>query len=439
MKKLVASVGLAALGASTLQNTSAQTTLTRQGPKPWTVSATLNGFYDDNINSSPSKEDSFGWSISPSVTFGISTEQTTLSAGYTYSAQYYENRQAGTSSHWDQIHNFNLDFAHAFNEKNTLTVHDSFVLGQEPDMLRAQNSFSTFQFVPGDNIRNYGAITLDGKITRQLGFEVGYDNAFYDYADDTPTGAVDSNGNIIASTGGSLNRLDNGIHAEARWEFKPETFGVLGFRYRQVDYTGDQAIGGGGFDPISGLPVPVVFSDTRNSRYYAPYVGVIHTFTPQLSGNINVGANYADYPNDNTVSANWSPYVNLSLKYLYGAESYVQAGFTHDINATDVTTFGNGKLTQDQESSIAFLNVNHRFTPKIYGNLIFQFQDSVFNGGSANNQAEQYYLVGLDGEYRFSPHFSGHVGYNYDLLVSNDALNRGFDRNRVYIGVTASY
>jgi hypothetical protein len=333
---------------------------------------------------------------------------------------------------------------HAFNEKDQVTVHDSFVIGQEPDLLRAQNSFSTFQFVPGSNIRNYGSITLDGKITRELGFEVGYDNAYYDYADDTnpeelgPAG-LDSNGNFIPSAGGSLNRLEHGIHAEARWEFNPETFGVLGFRYRLTDYTGDQPIGGGGSDPITGVPVPVAFSDTRNSDYYTPYVGVIHTFTPQLSGSINVGATYADYPNNNTVSANWSPYVNASLKYNYAQESYVQAGFTQDVNATDVTTFGNGKLTQDQESSVIFLDVNHRFTPKIYGNLLFQFQDSQFNGGSANNEREQYYLVGLDGEYRFSPHFSGHVGYNYDLLVSNDALNRGFDRNRVYIGVTASY
>src|SRR5262249_11761130 len=152
----------------------------------------------------------------------------------------------------------------------------------------------------------------------------------------------------------------------------PETFGVVGFRYRQIDYTGDQVIGGGGQDPISGASVPFVFSDTRNSRYYSPYVGVIHTFTPQLSGSINVGATYADYPNDNTVSANWSPYVVASLKYSYAQESYVQVGFTQDINATDVTTFGNGKLTQDQESSIIFLNVTHRFTPKIYGNLVFQ-------------------------------------------------------------------
>src|SRR5215472_9031769 len=184
MKKIVASVGLAALGASTLQTASAQE-LTAQGPKPWSVSGTLRGFYDDNINSSPDKVDSFGVEISPAASFALSTEQTTLNLGYVYSAKWYDKEQAGADSHWDQQHIFNASLIHAFNEKDQLSVSDSFVIGQEPDVLRSTPTLTTFQFIPGYNIRNYGVITFDGKLSRQLSYEVGYDNTFYRYADDT--------------------------------------------------------------------------------------------------------------------------------------------------------------------------------------------------------------------------------------------------------------
>jgi predicted porin len=47
-------------------------------------------------------------------------------------------------------------------------------------------------------------------------------------------------------------------------------------------------------------------------------------------------------------------------------------------------------------------------------------------------------LVGLSLQYRFTPNFSAEVGYNYDN-VKSDIADRGFDRNRVYVGVTGSY
>ena len=52
MKRIVASVGLVALGASGLRADS-DSDLTQNPNKPWSVSATLRGFYDDNINAAP--------------------------------------------------------------------------------------------------------------------------------------------------------------------------------------------------------------------------------------------------------------------------------------------------------------------------------------------------------------------------------------------------
>ena len=76
--------------------------------------------------------------------------------------------------------------------------------------------------------------------------------------------------------------------------------------------------------------------------------------------------------------------------------------------------------------------------PKLYGNLTAQFQNSRYLGGVYNNESDRFFLVGLNFEYRFNQYLAAHIGYNYDKLNS-DIPNRAFDRNRVYMGVTATY
>jgi hypothetical protein len=157
-----------------------------------------------------------------------------------------------------------------------------------------------------------------------------------------------------------------------------------------------------------------------------------------LTGAVRVGASYTDYYNDSNTSSSWTPYVNATLKYTYAPGSSVQAGFSYDRNATDVVgLFSSGKYTLDAQSAVLFASVVHQLDPRLFVNLMAQFQNSTYNGGFANNESEQFYLAGLDLEYRFNQYFSGHIGYNYDRLESD--LGRTFDRNRVYIGVTASY
>ena len=57
---------------------------------------------------------------------------------------------------------------------------------------------------------------------------------------------------------------------------------------------------------------------------------------------------------------------------------------------------------------------------------------------SFDGDADLFYVVGVNLEYRFNRNFLANIGYNWDKLDS-DIPDRTFDRNRVYIGVTASY
>jgi Putative beta-barrel porin 2 len=426
MNKIVASVGLAALGASALHTASAQNLdIPRSTAKPWSISATLRGFYDDNPTTAPSayQHGSSGFEVSPAASLKWSAEQTTLGMSYLYSLKYYDNKPAGNADHYDQTHTFDLSLDHAFNEQYRLGLKDDFVIGQEPDMLSSGPSIATPYRIPGDNIRNSAAINLDGNVSREIGFSVGYDNAFYDYADDD-----DSNGRV--TTAGILNRLEHGVHLDGKWLATPETTGVMGFRFRETDYTADQLIS---------TDAPV-YSDNRNNRLYSPNVGLDHTFLPNLSGSIRVGASYADYYNDASSSGGWSPYVLVSTRYVYAQDSYAEIGFTHDRGSTDVVgvNTANGSFTQDMELSTVFGTLHYSFDPRLSASLTGQYQHSTFNGGVNNDENDDYFLVGLNLQYRFTQNFSAEVGYNYDKLGS-DISGRNYDRNRVYMGVTASY
>src|SRR5579862_3795705 len=153
MKKIVASVGLVAIGTSGIQSASAQGLVAGDASKPWSISATLRGFYDDNTATLPnnatippgSERQSFGLEVSPAAALAWSMDQTTITLGALYSFKYYQNIPVGSTSHDDNTFTFNAGLTHAFNEQISARVSDSFVDGQEPDLLRAGNVFSTYQ------------------------------------------------------------------------------------------------------------------------------------------------------------------------------------------------------------------------------------------------------------------------------------------------------
>jgi hypothetical protein len=454
MNRIVASVGLAALSASALSSASAQTIGAPDTTKNWSIAAALRGFYDDNTGTLPEgaaippgdKRGSFGFEFAPSGMWSWSPqEQTTFNLGFLYSLKYYIDKPPFSADHTDQSFTFNAGVSHAFSEELKARVSDSFVIGQEPDMLRAGNSFATFTRVPGDNIRNYGAVALDWQAAPKFGVSLGYDNAYYDYAHNdvgvAPAGFNDFFGfpvyNIEPSLAASLNRMENRVHLEGLYQVLPETKALLGYQFTDISYTSDQLIGGY-YDPTLGQVFSPVFAKARDNREHTMYAGVIQDFLPELTGSARVGASYIDFYNDPTTQPYWMPYALISLKYAYAKESSLEVGFSYDQSASDVIGFSNGTFTQNSEAAVVFANVIHRLTPALFANLAFQFQNSRYHGGTFDNVSDQYYLVGLDMEYRFTANFSAHAGYNYDNLDST-IPGRGFDRNRVYIGVTASY
>jgi outer membrane scaffolding protein for murein synthesis (MipA/OmpV family) len=423
MKKIVASVGLAALGASGLQTTLAQSLNAPDNSKPWSISASIRGFYDDNPSTWPDSQpvpagyhkSTFGFEVSPSAALRWALEQTQMSLGLVYTLKYYDNKPINSSDHYDQIFTLNAGLDHAFSEIHQVSIRDSFVIGQEPDLLRSGESFTTYQRISGDNIRNYGAINFEARITPIFSGELGYNNALYDYSASGP-----------GSLSALLDRVENRAHLEGRWEIQRETHGTLGYEFRDTSYTDGESIS------------PGLMSESRNNRSHYFYAGVEHRFLPEVTGSVRAGAQYTEYYNDPFGGGDhWSPYARASLRWAFQQESSLELGFSYDRNATDVVAPTAGSLTRDAQSAAVYGSLVHKITPKLTGSLLGQYQNSAFEGGEFDGKAENYYLVGLNLEYRFTPNLAGNAGYNYDNLDSQ--IGRSFDRNRVYIGLTATY
>jgi Putative beta-barrel porin 2 len=438
MKKFVASVGLVALGASTMHAADALSAGAQ--PKLWKISSSLRGFYDDNVNTAPDgapKDSSLGFTVSPSASFDWSRGQTAVDLSYTYSLQYYDKKPAGNTDRYDQDHTFNGKFIHAFSERYQVTISDSFVVGQEPDVLRANDISTTVQRIPGNNIRNSGSINFDAQMTRLFSVEVGYANSFFDYNASGATLTTNGVGivkgtNFFAgpSASGTSDRIEQYPHIDLRWLLEPETTGVLGYQFGQVSYTSGEPIGVEGDGTV-------LYSRDRNNRSHYIYVGADHAFSPDLSGSIRGGGRMTDFYNDPNNQQELTPYALASMSYNYRPGSYLRVGGTYDRNSTDLVNVSQSGFVRDQDSGTIFGSITHEILPNLHAGATAQVQYSTFNGGSLNGKSETYYLAGANLQYQFNQHLSGGVSYNYDKVDSQ--AGRSYDRNRVYLGFTASY
>lgn len=445
MKKFIVSAGLAALGAATLESAMADSGVgDSAGPKYWNLGATLRGFYDDNYGINPNKRGSFGLEADPFLSVHVPLQQTDLGLRYTYGLYWYEDRQELGVNPFDQTHQLDLWLDHAFNERWKGKVTDTFAVGQEPELLNPNPvaGVAAPYRVNGDNISNHGLLGLDTDWTRQFSTSLAYNNGFFDY--DNSGATLNENGQLVngntpgSSLAGLLDRIEQSVSLDLQWHLLKETIVFVGYSFSWVDYTGNEPIAvvpfvRPGFDGIYHS------SDRDNLTHYA-YLGLSDEFTPNLSATIRAGGSYTDvYADPLMPSTSLDPYADISLSYTYIPGSYVQFGFTQNISATDqVAPNAVGGITQYAKNSVIYVDVNHRFTPKLIGTVIGRVQYSTYEGGAASSFDTTDYGLGINLTYQFNTHLSVDAGYNFDD-VESQISGYAYTRNRVYLGLTANY
>ena len=206
-----------------------------------------------------------------------------------------------------------------------------------------------------------------------------------------------------------LDRMEQLATVNLNWKVLNELTGVLGYSYDHTGFSSPEPII---FGPTATLAMPFttdsIYSQVRNNDAHFFFVGADEHFTSTLSGSIRAGGEYLDYYN--VKATDTSPYVDASLTWVYLPESYLQAGVKHLHSATDVlgalpaTTGPNANQpVLDADDTAAYVSVSQKISGGFTGGVLGQYQHSVFNGGTVNDQSEDFFILGLNFSYRFSP------------------------------------
>ena len=428
MKKFFVSVGLVAAGSMSLYADYAPDAT--DNSKIWTLSGTLRGFYDDNYLTLPNgqKEGSGGFEVSPSFTLNAPFEQTEIGVRYVYGLYYYQDRERLGQNPIDQSHEFDLWLDHAFTPRWETRFEDTVTVAQEPQLLTTGTSgVSVPTRINGNNLVNNGIISLTTDWTELFSTKLSYANAFYTYEN--------SGGNYAnPSLSGLLDRDENLISLNPQWQLTAQTMVFVGAQYGQVVFLSNESVAQ---NPVTEA---IYNASTRDNRSYYGYVGANHEFLDNLSGSIEAGVQYTTYYDDPEASDSLGPYGSASLIYTYAPGSYAEIGVSESRNATDVINVSSsGQITEDEESTVVYGSINHSITAKLVGSLTADYQYSIYHDGAFDNQTADLTSLGVNLTYTFSPHFSADMGYNFDWYHTVVALDQSYNRNRVYLGVTATY
>lgn len=420
MKRVFTSAGALAIGVLGISTADAEE------PKIWNLRAKLRGFYDSNwatLNSQQAgHDDSFGIEVNPVGSFTQETGPSTWSAEYDYRMRFYEGRNDNRT---DNQHKVTLQLENSFHDNWTLTVSDRFAIAQEPGVFEGVITAPTRQSrAEASYNRNIFNIGVRGLINETVGVNLSYNNRI----DDNQLDNDDINS--LGSRSALLDAVRHTFDPRVFWNYSDVTELSLGLQVMLLRYTSEDLIATG------------VSPFNRDGNHYRPYVGVQHKFTDVMQGLVNVGFEYAEYPNalPGSPEDSVNPWVSGKFAYNFSEEGRMQVGVRHQRNATDVAV-GSGNLTnptQNVETTTVFGSVDSRLSGPLSASLVFQMQNSTFEGGGADGQRDQLYVGGLTFKYDIMEGMVAETGYLVDRLDS-DLTGRSFVRHRGFLGLSYSY
>jgi hypothetical protein len=436
MKRIFTTAGLAALGAASVVPAFAQDAMINQ--KPWSIGASLRGFYDDNyltypraLRDAPGFDDNtFGFDISPSAAVNLKRDQTTFGLSYLYTMRYYVDR---ADDRIDHSHQVNLKLSHSFNERFSADLKDSFVIAQEPAIIDPTLTTTLPARAEGDNMRNYGTVQFNSAIVENFSVSAGYTSGYFNYEEEAKDIMRPGNPRGVGSRSAVLDRLEHLFFVDGNYQVLPKTTVSIGYQFGIMDYTSD--------DPVFLIGPTVYNGSVRDSKSHFITVGIKQHLNPQIDVSAKVGGQFVTYDNETLFDDTINPYAEGSARWGYMEGSSLQIGIRHQRYATDVRFIGTNSPIADQQATTVWASVNQAITGKITAVVMAQYQHSVYGESTVAatpDTVDEIFFAGATLAYQFNPHISAEAGYTFDR-VDSDLAFRSFTRNRVYIGTRLSY
>jgi hypothetical protein len=418
MKKIIASAGLVAVGASAVQAVNYGDIAPESANKRWSVSAAVRGFYDDNYTTRPSgpdKKSSFGVEVIPSFNLNLPMETSFVGLGYIYTMDFYEDR---TDNKVDQSHDAKFTFDHRFSERSHLNFVNHFIYSFEPTVLSQGTATPVPLRAEANAIHNRAVASFDTLLNPVWSITTGYENNYWNYLDDGGPGSYSA----------LLDRVEHLLRFDPTYQLSPNTKLFAGYQLGINDYLSSDLLAVG--SDLQGTD--------RDSTSHYGYVGAKQQVSSALSLEGRVGIQYFNYTQLDEDSL--SPYLDVFGSYAYLPGSSLRFGVRQAHNATDigVSPTDLDAVTLDQETTTIYMAANHRITSDITGGATVQYQHSIYNGGDYDGEADNYVSVGASLAYKLDLHWSLEAIYSLDWL-SSDIENRGFTRNRVTLGARGTF
>jgi hypothetical protein len=179
--------------------------------------------------------------------------------------------------------------------------------------------------------------------------------------------------------------------------------------------------------------------DETDREYDDHYVlvGVDHAFSRVMRGTIRVGAQFRD--GDNTGSET-SPFLEASLIHLINEGFSIRVFARYGFEDSELGTY------ELRESFRTGLSTSYEFTPRLIGSAGLQYvhseyEDSVVD--TIDDADEDYFGIYLGLSYLLYSNVRLNAGWSYSNLDSDrdfaDDISRDYDRNKVYLGVSATF
>ena len=359
--------------------------------KSFTVRVGGGAFHDSNIFGGATDEtSSMVYRFAPSLNFNSSiSAQTFLSASYNLTFDRVVDRPLNE----DLIsHLMSVRLAHAFSERTTIHVTNSYTIAENPESLLAGIPLNTDQSFDSNQFN----LIFDSGINERLG---------YNFKGRSSTFAF-----VLPNLASQLDRSETLVGLSLNYSLS-ETAKVLGeFRYLDVAYdaggnlkdkTSSYFLGGYDYNPTEKTSVSVRLGLEQRRRSGAPD---------------------ADYP-----------YAEITGRYAYGKKSFVSAGFIYATEESSSVT-----LYTDIQVNRFFVSVQHALTAQITGSVFYNAEPSTLNGraGVSPDRDETTQRGGLALTYQPRRNWLVAATVDFDSTASDDN-NRDLDRRR--IGIDARY
>lgn len=349
--------------------------------------------HDDNIYEEPDNEnDSFKIIEEVEVLVNLNFEQSYIGLRYRPTFEWWDEREPDDD---DLHHDFDVVLAHNFTPRLSLSVKDTFRLGEQPEAIEG----SSLRRENGDFIYN----VADGSASYLL----------------RPGTRLEGSGRYTLlryDDEGVANEEDYDIYAGGltlRHELSPETVVRGEYRLEEVEYDGPD----------------------RGSQSQFLGLGLERVFSPNLLGDSRVGYQQKDF-NEEDIDDEDSPYIEGSFTYLPSPQTRLTAGASYSLFESDIAAFAS------QERTTAFISAAYDVTARVslYGAASYQMgtydadQRIEENTDVYNNEDGDENVVQFSARLSYKLNRDNWLEANFHYLDVDSDLRDDYDRTRMSLG-----